>query len=186
MIDFFSPGFSERLLPKRKRRKWIRVVLLVGLPISTYWAYHDAKNETRALQKRFDQYKQEHTISIEDLKKHIFLTERYGREWQRTNDAQIVFLRKEGQPDVLWKSYNPNLPEDPTQWPRLTPFLVHQIFGFITPDVAIYLKIPKEITVKILQGHIEPPPDYMWTYGASDSKWNHYYTKIPAGATEKK
>lgn len=185
MIDFFSPGWTERTFPKRRRRKLIVGILLVGFPISTYLAYHDAKNETRALQQTFDRYKQAHTISIEGLKKHIFLAERYGGEWQGTNDAQIVFWRREEQRDVLQKPYNPNLPEDPTQWPRLTPFLVHQIFGFIAPHTTLYLKIPKGIDVKFLPGHIEPSPTYKWTPGASDSKWNHYYTTIPAGATEK-
>ena len=185
MIDSFSPGFIERRLPKHTRRKWILVILLVGFPLSTYWAYHDAKNETRDLQQQFDQYKEAHTITIGGLKKHIFLAERYGREWQGTNDAQIVFWRREGQRDVLQKPYNPSLPESPTQWPRLTPFLIHQIAGFITPSVTLYVKIPKEITVSILPGHIEPTLDYKWTHGTSDSRSNHYYITIPAGATEK-
>ncbi|MDP3722780.1 MAG: hypothetical protein Q8R91_04705 [Candidatus Omnitrophota bacterium] len=186
-IGWLHPPFKRWLDGKPlMEKRWVAItVLLAGFFIANYMAFHDAKNETRALQQKFERYKQAHTISMEGLKKHIFLTERYGGEWQGTNDAQIVFWRREGRRDVLQKPYNPNLPEDPTQWPRLTPFLVHQIFGFITPNATLYLKIPKRIDVKVLPGHIEPSPNYKWTPGASDSKWNHYYTTMPAGATEK-
>ena len=120
---------------------------------------------------------------IEEVRKNIFLAERYGGEWHGTNKAEILFLRKAGKPDVLRKPYNPNLSSDPTLWPRLTPFLVHNVRGLVIHRATIYLKIPHNVVVTALPGHINPTPAQQWTLADTDSQWHHYYTVV-AKATE--
>lgn len=155
-----------------KRRFWISVslvILFVSLPpspfkvISKSWNLSDAPTQREIIEK---------------VRENIFLAERYGGEWHKTNDEAILFLRRNGEPDILRKAYNPNLPEEPGLWPRFTPQLCHNVRGLLIPRATIYLKIPNEITVAPLPSHVPPPQDQEWTLAKTDDKWKHYYTTV--------
>ena len=113
----------------------------------------------------------------EAIRAHIFLAEKYGREWHG-NDEEIRFWRREGQRDILRKPYNPNLPEDPGSWPRFTPEVCHDVRGLVISHATIYLKIPQNIVVKPLPGHVDPPPAQQWTLATQMRNQNHYYTLV--------
>ena len=46
-----------KVLSNEKRRKIIKFILLIGIPISCFLAFHNTKNEARATQKEFEDYK---------------------------------------------------------------------------------------------------------------------------------
>ncbi len=166
-----------------KRRFWISVSLVLVVlifPPAPFQVVSQSLNLSNIPSQDNDAgvQRQKTQRQIENIRAHIFLTEKYGGEWQGTNDAEIRFWRREGQPDVLRKPYNPNLPENPGSWPRLTPSLCHAVRGLVIPRATIYLKIPKNIVVTSLPGHVEPPLQQKWTLALSDSKWNHYYTVV--------
>ena len=127
-------------------------------------------------QEQQERVERQQTIvqEIEMIRAHIFLAEKYGGEWQGTNDEEIRFWRREEQRDVLRKPYNPNLPENPHEWPRFTPEVCHAVRGLVIPRATIYLKIPKDIIVESLPGHVEPSPAQRWT----PVDGHHYYTLV--------
>ena len=117
-----------------KRRFWIStslIVILLSFPPAPFRLIAQSWNlcDTPSPQK-----------IIEEVRKNIFLAEKYGGEWHGTNEAEIRFWRRKEQPDILRKSYNPNLPETPELWPHLTPELCHNVRGLVIHRATIYLR----------------------------------------------